>query len=155
MGATLREKAVFRIDLLYALKDYFLEDTLSKYRKLLYNMIVGNCQEEVMISNIFKALYREDKHFRKKLGEIVYFSDVLVYTSLYSVVIKSIQEKIYCTEKMIIKEFKNHYIRYLLTSHCYIYAAIEDSNIVISIPEGFNEEVVSHAKAWQGTFSRY
>lgn len=154
-GAILREKAVFRIDLLYVLKDYFLESTIKKHRGLLYNLIVGNYQEKEIVSKIFKALYIEDKHFKRKLGEVMYFSNVLVGNSLYDVIIKDIQDKLCYTEKIIMEEYKKHCIKYLVTSHCYIYAAVNDSNIVVFIPDGFNEEVISRAKAWKGTFSKY
>lgn len=153
-GASLRGKVVFRIDTLYSLKGIVTEDTLSKHRTLLYNLISGKNRDKQLVSKIFQALYFEDKDFRVFLGEKVHF-DNLEEKSLYTSVMISLHNTIKAAENRLKEELKLRNIKYLVYSHCYVYASVSDTSIVVNVPKGYREEIVSRAKIWKGNFSEY
>lgn len=153
--SVLRDKVVFRIDLLYALSKYFTEETLNKYRTLIYNIVVGNNRNKKLISKILKALYLEDIRFKAYIGEVIYFDESLNVNSLYSVVISSMQDILRNKKIDLIEALKKKNVTFVADSHCYIYAAVNDKEIIVSVPAGYREEVVSRAKIWKGDFSKY
>lgn len=154
IDASLRGKVVFRVDTLYSISELITEDTISKYRMLLYNLISGNNRDKQAISKIFQALYFEDEKFRVFLGEKVYF-DNLEEKSLYTAIMTSLHTLIKTAESRIIEEFNFKNIKYIASSKCFIYAAVSDVSMTVSVPKGFREELVSRAKVWKGNFSEY
>lgn len=152
-NACIRNRVICRLDILVGLNKYFSDDTLSKYREIVYSIISGNQHDKEKIAQIFKALYLDDEVFRRMLGEIVYFSNDLETVSLYLAVMRRLLKEYNQQKTKIYKAFENVKTKVLFESNGFVYIAPKDEFGAKAIPEGYKEEVVSSARVWQGDFT--
>ena len=150
-----RDKVVFRIDLLYGFKNIISNDTVSVCRNVLYNVLSGKQKNKEKISELFMLLYLNDDKFKRYLGEVVYFSNYeQQQISLYSYVIKDLLQKYERNVDRTIEEFQRLGNKYLFESSMYLYFSFDDDRHVHSVLDGYNEEVISRAKVWNGTLQK-
>lgn len=150
-NARCREKVIFRLDLLCGLRSMFTEETLLKYRPVIYNLLAGWISERERISAIVSQLYADDQKFKEWLFSAVYFEGVTCRIPLYQHICETASKLMGTAQEEITNKLDIN-AKPVAVAGGYLYCAVNDVDIEVRVPEGYAEEVVSYAKTWRGVF---
>jgi len=147
---TIRNRFIVAYDIVSMLTDFFEVETLEKCRDVIFNIMSGIVVDTEFISEAFETFYLKDSKFRKMLGEIYYFSDLLNCNSLYESVILTLGAKYYELRDRLLEDTHNYHYKKVAESEGKVYLSVPDERIELRVPADCKKEILSNAKIWQG-----
>lgn len=153
-GAHIRNRVVYKVDIIKSMGKFFTEETLNAFRDLIFHIVSGYENSAGKIVQYQKAFYCTDKTFKHYLAEMFYFDERTADESLYSIFIKDFSEEF----KRKVRVFEDNAsvwdYKFLFEDRGFVYLAGRDECRPFIIPKGYTEEVLSVGKVWQGDFER-
>jgi len=150
-GASCREKVIVRVDIFGGLTNIFQQETLEKYRSVLFRLFAGcygNDREK--ISSLVRAIYDSDTVFQDWIGEAYYFSDLLQEMSTWEYLRVSVKEAF---EQLLDRQVQACNAKLVAVSSGYAYFSVDDcGRMPVYVVKPLSGEVISFAKAWTGGF---
>ncbi len=153
-GVYIRNRVVYRVDVIASMRKFFTAETLSAFRDLIFHVVSGYEKDGGKIAEYYKAFYCTDKTFKHYIAEVFYFDDRAVSESLYSIFVKDFTEEFRKKVRMFADNASAWDYRFLFEDRGKVYLAGRDENSPFIIPEGYVEEVLSVGKVWKGDFKR-
>lgn len=150
-NAKCREKVIFRLDLMRGLRSMFTDETLFKYRPVIYRLLAGWINDKAKISAIVSQLYVDDQNFKEWMFSAVYFESVPCRVPLYQHICETASKLMGVAQEEITNKLDIN-AKPIAVAEGYLYCAVNDVDIEVRIPEGYAEEVISYAKTWRGVF---
>lgn len=147
-GYQARDKVICKSDLFSSLSDIFEERTLTEYREVVYAVISGNVCDAVNLSKYLTALYTSDSKFKTYIATMYYLEEK--ETPFGIQILESLLEKVRITEERWRSHFKRYGCKVFFSTNCYIYYAVDDIGMILTVPDDCNCEVLSNAKVWKG-----
>lgn len=149
-NAVCRNKVILRADLLFNINTIFSREALQVYRTAIYNLIAGYIVDKNKIQILFEWLYCNDSVFKQWLARLLYFSGDTVDLSVYDYLMREVRQKYESWLCRFQYDMKLAGARFMFDSNCYGYFAINDACRELIIPGGYEVEVYSCAKVWNG-----
>lgn len=153
-GVYVRNRIIYRIDIIKAVTKFFCQETLNKYRDLVFVLVSGWEVNKVNVSTYLTELYKADEVFRRSLAEIYHFDERMSELSIYEVFIQEYRKEYDRIVSMFIRYKDVWDYKYLFEDKGSIYLAGRDAYNALKIPEGFCGEVLSIGKVWSGGIER-
>ncbi len=150
-GITARDKVICRSDLLTSLRDVVTEENLKKYRELLWAVLSGKLTDATSVSQILTAFYTDDKKFKEYITAQFYLERS--NDSFGIQVLKDLIQRVATTEQVWRTHLKPQGVKVFEVANMYVYYAVDDIAMTLSLPKNCVCEVLSNAKIWQGKTS--
>lgn len=144
----LRDKIIFKYDLIQALQDYFLSETLETHRDSIYGLMLSELYSEDELSDIIIELLTADEKFRLSMNDLFFacqpdstIGDYIIFV-LSTVVLNYVQhlrEVLKGRSEFVIDEMNG-----------YVYISAPDNYNTVPLEILNNKyEVVNNGKNWQ------
>lgn len=152
VGFQARDKVLCKSDIIQSMTDIFEEETVTKYREIIYSIVTGYVQDADTLSGLLTALYADDEKFKEYVATMFYLEEE--ETPFGVQLVQSLVQKVRAIETKWKSHFKRYGCKVFLSANCCIYYAVDDANITITLPEDCECEVLSNAKVWKGNTTR-
>ena len=143
-----------KLDVISLMTEMFTCDSLSKYRKTIFNIMSGTMLDDDNLSKMFTCLYIADAVFKKYLTELLYFETDLQSKCPYIAIVSSFRRE-YLREVGWLKSITGAQgCKFIIESEGYLYVAVPDRLFELVLPVQVKEEIVSYGKIWSGEIRR-